>query len=397
MARRKPAAQPAGGPDDNPPVDRDAPLVEPAGGAEDQDALQALLDGLDDPTGYEVCVFEINPDGTRHMLARQGVSEFDPWAFGEQWGGGTYEMRLRDVDTKRWGRQRRFSVSARVPRRSATPATPAAAPTPAAADPSRDMLGLMMSLVQNQAQQQTAILTALIGRPQQTTPLGELVQAAQLLTGRGPSSPIGELLEGVERIQKLTAAGGNAASASDEVELAKTLAPLIGEMLRQQPAARAAAPTSAGGAGAVALPPASPAATHAAGPPSPPRTAAPHTPREHAQAAAASAAIDTLSAIIVRVGIDAGGAIDGGALERITAQALDAIDPDALGDMLDLVPRGHLPDYVLAATPAMLREQVAQHRDALQRIEAALRDDLDDAGEASPPAQQQEEHRVTTA
>lgn len=395
MARRKPAAQPAGGPDDNPPVDRDAPLVEPAGGAEDQDALQALLDGLDDPTGYEVCVFEVHGDGTRHMLARQGVSEFDPWAFGEQWGGGTYEMRLREVDTKRWGRQRRFHVSSRVPRRSATPATSPAAPTPAAADPSRDMLGLMMSLVQNQAQQQTAILTALIGRPQQTTPLGELVQAAQLLTGRGQSSPIGELLEGVERIQKLTAAGGTATSASDEVELAKTLAPLIGEMLRQQPAARAAAPASAGGAGAVALPPASPASTHAAAPS--PRPAAPRTPREHAQAATASAAIDTLSAIIVRVGIDAGGAIDGGALERITAQALDAIDPDALGDMLDLVPRGHLPDYVLAATPAMLREQVAQHRDALQRIEAALRDDLDDAGEASPPAQQQEEHRVTTA
>lgn len=391
MARRKPAAQPAGGAETDPLVDRETALVEPAGGADDQDALQALLDGLNDPTGYEVCVFEINNDGTRHMLARQGVSEFDPWAFGEQYGGGTYEMRLREVDTKRWGRQRRFTVSPRVPRRSTAPTAPAAQPAAVAApDPSRDMLGLMMGLVQNQAQQQTAILTALIGRPQTATPLGELVQAAQLLTGKGPSSPIGELLEGVERIQKMTA-GGNSATTSDEVELAKTLAPLIGEMLRQPPA-RATAPTTAGGVGVGALPPASPVAAPSPRPAASHGQAAAASAASHAEAAAASVAIDTLSAIIVRLGLDAGGTIDEGVSDRITAQALAGIDPDALADMLDLVPRGHLPDYLLAATPPMVREQVAQHRAALQRIEAALRDE-DDVGEASPPAE--EAHRAT--
>lgn len=385
MPRRKPA----GGADDNPVVDQPEAVVAPPGGADDhEDALQQLLAGLDDPSGHEVCIFEREQDGTRRMLTRAGVADFDPWRFAEQYGGGDYEMRVREIDSKRWVRQRAFSVSRRVPRRDAAPGQ--ASPSPAAAaapDNSRDMLALMMGLVQSQAQQQTAILTALIGRPQNDPPIKLGDVAALIEATRAAEKPAGDMAGLVAAVKELhTLSGGISGAASEDVELAKAFAPVIGQLLQAQPQQqqqqraaaltppRANAPTDAGGVAAgahAAAQPASPQPTDAPAPPLGP----------------ASAAVDTLAAIALRIGLDAGGALDSTAITRIAHQAAAAIDIEALAEAFAAIPAGELPRHVIAATPAMAREHMQQHVAALAQIETYLRElvaDLEDEQDKDP-------------
>lgn len=357
------------------------------------DAVTALLDSLDDASGHEVAVYELTPEG-RQMLTRAGAAEFDVWDFAEKFGGGEYELRLRDVRTKQLGTSRRFRVSKRVPRRDAPPAQQPAAPASVyTGDRTIDLMLAMMKQSADQAarsaEQQTQLLTALINRPQPAPPdnglkFGDVIQAATLLAGKGGTAGgIGELLDGVKKIQEL-AGTAPATGASDEVELAKAFAPAITALLSKPAQQTAPQQPYAGIAGAGALPPAlpapstttTPAQATAADTPATnndrPAVPAPIADDERGQAA--TAAIDTIAAIALRLGLETGGAIDAETTAKIARQCWAALDLDTLGDMLAAVKPGELAAHVIAATPALLREQMQTHADALKRVEGYLRD-----------------------
>jgi len=361
------------------------------------DAIDALLSDIDDPSGHQACVSELI-NGEKHQLACVGVADFDVWAFGQTYGGGTYELRIREIDTKRYVRQRRFKVSARVPRK-ADAAAAAAVQTPPASvytgDRTIDLMLAMMKQSSDQAarsaEQQTHLLTALINRPQADNGLkfGDVINAATLMAGKNNSGGgVGEMIDAYQKLQELSGGSGGSGAASDEVELAKAFAPVLGELIKNsagKPAAvpapspstikivrrpRASLPQQAGSAGAGGHAPAAPAVTVT---PAAIETAAiePHeiSPEENTLRALAG---------IVLTGLMFP---DGSHLGRRVSETMDA---DALGALLEEIDQGELAANILRVTPTDVLPMIEQPQvaAALAQLEAYLRREIMDQDEA---------------
>lgn len=180
------------------------------------DQLRAALDGLNDPSGYQVCTYRVGDRGDRHVLRVYGASEFDPFDFAQEWGGGDYLAQVRETVGKKFVTQRSFTVSPLIKARAT--GQPAALQTPAAAAPQADsqVMNLMMTMLTQSMNQQTAVLTALIGRPQAE---GMTIKdVLPLITQKqGTAQDMAALMDVIERSRDMAAdaapaVGGDGAS-----------------------------------------------------------------------------------------------------------------------------------------------------------------------------------------
>ncbi len=226
---QNPGTNPGTMPEANPPAD---------------EPLAAFLESLDDPTGYEVCVYAINARGGREVLRVYGAQEFDLFTFGQEFGGGNYFAQVRTSDTKQIRTQRAFSVDARIRARvqpaAPTPAAPATPPLSPQADRTFELLLAMMNNSQAQAntaaQQQTAIITALIGRPSESLKLADVLPL--LKQPERKASALGEIVEGMRVIEELAdrRAPSAAGDGDGDKSLLSAALPMLMDLLKSPPA-----------------------------------------------------------------------------------------------------------------------------------------------------------------
>jgi hypothetical protein len=195
--------------------------------ADTADSLARLMDGIEAAIGegapVDVLLYRVSAGG-REPVARLTGDEFDPFTLAAAYGPGRYFARLRVAG--QWRGSATFVASA-----AATPAAPPprwpAAPAAAAA-PAADAISPMalfsalMAQQQAAAQQQTAILTALINRDS-----GGL-KAADLIALLSKRSEVGELVEGMRALSELAPDSSSPRGGGDDLgSILSALAPAL--------------------------------------------------------------------------------------------------------------------------------------------------------------------------
>lgn len=361
------------------------------------DALQAFLEAFGEPDGMEVRVAE-KVGGSRQLMQRYALNDFDPWKFAEEYGGGNYIALVHNAAGQYVG-AKAFAVSPVI--KGTLRATPASATPPASPAPNDKMLDVLVAMIGQQAQSQTAILTALIGRqPQQTGPSWDAVLG--LLKDK-QQTPLGEMFDVLERARGFVEVNGS--DKADGPDLLAALTGLLGTLGGAGTSAKVAeapkrrlilkrttppantppASADAGGAQSGAVDPAhgSSVTSPAASPPAPLKLAGTDS------AASAAGADDddetvappelvarSLCEIVTGRTLMTGGNYDP---REFAAELADTFDDASLSDFLAGVQPGELFGAMIEHVPDALRGAVASEEAERQigELEKALRELLD--------------------
>lgn len=376
---------------------KDAPTA-----GDDVDALSSFLEAFGEPDGFEVRVAE-KVGGGRQLIGRYALLDFDPWTFAEQFGGGAYVALVHDGGGRYQG-SKTFNVSS-VVKGTLRTATPANATPPASSSSSDKLLDVMVAMIGQQAQSQTAILTALIGRPQPQS--GPSWDSVLKLIGDRQQTPLGEMFDVLERAKAFAESGGGGADAGEATSLISAITGILGALGKAEGAApaspatpkrrvlvRSRKPDSATATAAAATPDTSETPPASPVPASAGEAAAVHDDHgaapERGEPAEADddgddesvAPPETVARAICQMLIGAflvgQGDIDPA---EFAADLVETFDDASLTDFLAGVPDGYLVDAIMPHVPEQYRGMVITPESEWQiaEIESALRRAMLDA------------------
>lgn len=191
------------------PIEGDPGEVE----ADDRSPMERFYDELEEE-GTDWIVWVYRRDGSDWgKVCEVSGHEFDADAIAAKYGAGKYKLRLRDNETKEWGAQ--CTVPLRAPEPSPAPQPLPSAlpipvvPPPVVASPSPDggMMTVMLTMLQAQMQQTTAMMQAVVSQASGRTsaPTSEIIEAIKLgqAMAQKPSDDDGEDDDGFGKLASM--------------------------------------------------------------------------------------------------------------------------------------------------------------------------------------------------